>query len=105
MTKLKLADASKEEIKIFKNIVSGVNFFTPNIHSYLSTDKYIIELSSSSLNDHEKLYGITVVEKLPEGTYMRRYDISTAKHSFEEVVEYLNSLKDETVCQDSKGNS
>lgn len=31
--------------------------------------------------------------------------ISTAKHSFEEVVEYLNNLKDETVCQDSKGNS
>lgn len=53
----------------------------------------------------KKLYGITIVEKLPEGIYMKRDDISTAKHSFEEVVEYLNSLKDETVCQDSKGNS
>lgn len=27
MTKLKLADASKEEIKIFKDIVPGINFF------------------------------------------------------------------------------
>lgn len=105
MTKLKLADASKEEIKTFKDVVPGVNFFTHNIHSYLSTDKYIIELSSSSFSDYEKLYGITVVEKLPEGIYMRRDDISTVKYSFEEVVEYLNSLKDETVCQDSKGNS
>lgn len=105
MTKLKLADASKEEIRIFKDVVPGVNFFTPNIHSYLSTDKYIIELSSSSFSDYEKLYGITVVEKLPEGIYMKRDDISTVKYSFEEVVEYLNNLKDETVCQDSKGNS
>lgn len=105
MTKLKLADASKEEIKTFRDVVPGINFFTRNIHSYLSTDKYIIELSSSSLSGYENLYGITVVEKLPEGIYMRRDDISTAKHSFEEVVEYLNNLKDETVCQDSKGNS
>ena len=32
MTKLKLADASKEEIRIFKDVVPGVNFFTHNIY-------------------------------------------------------------------------
>lgn len=105
MTEIKLDKATNEEIEIFKRIVPGTNFFTRNKLEYFSTNRYIIELSKSTLDEFGNLYGITIIEKLSNNEYIRRDDISTAKHSFEEVIEYLNNLKDETVCQDSKGNS
>lgn len=105
MIEIKLDRATNEEIEIFKRIVPGTNFFTRNKLVYFSTNRYIIELSKSTLDEFGNLYGITVIEKLSNNKYIRRNDISVAKHGYEEFVEYLNNLKDETVCQDSKGNS
>lgn len=81
--------------EIFRNVVKGVNFITPEIIDYYKKGKYIIELSTNRNNSLiGKIYGITVIKQIGN-TYIKDDNKSVARFNMEDVEKYLKELENE----------
>ena len=89
---MKVKEATKEEIRLFKKILPYINALSNGNRSFYANDNYIFEL------DHIKdsyagieFYGITIVDKTS-----RKHIESNTRNSFKEAIEYIENY--ETVC-------
>lgn len=74
--------------EIFKNIVKGENFMTPNVLGYYKIKNGSTELSQGEGFTGNTIYGVTVVRDNEHN-----HDLSQVFYSELEAREYINSLK------------
>lgn len=81
--------------KIFKEIITGVNFITPIILDYKQCGNHIIEISKNRENpDIDVMYGVTVITK-KDNKYVKNNNLCKAFYNYKEVEQYLKKLKNE----------
>ena len=89
---MKVKEATKEEIRLFKEILPYINAFSNGNRSFYANDNYIFELDHISNGfTGTNFYGITVVDK-----NSRKHIETNNKDTFKEAIEYIENY--ETVC-------
>lgn len=74
--------------EIFKNIVKGKNFMTPNVIGYYKIKNGAAELSKGEGFTGSMMYGVTVVKDNEHN-----HELSQAFSSEWKAKEYINNLK------------
>lgn len=75
--------------KIFRSIVHGQNFMTPDVIGHYKASHYICELSTGIGFSGGHLYGVTIADTK---TKKHRHDLSKCFYSEDEAKDYINSL-------------
>lgn len=75
----------------------STNVITPNVVIRQMFGKFAVEISAGTWMDGQKIYGVTVIEQKGHdpADSVRRHDLSTAKWSYEDAMEYAKSLRRE----------
>lgn len=74
----------------FRTVVKGKNFMTPTISGYWAVADYVIELSRGTDFDGNKIYGVTVVNRVTKGT---ENELSKMVSSLAEAKAYMKYLE------------
>lgn len=95
----------KTNEEIFKSIIKGTNIFTPIVDSYHKVGNYIIEISCAEKDNisgkfnievngftFRNKWGVTVIQNV-NGKWERATNLNKLCDSYEEVKEYIKSLK------------
>lgn len=70
----------------------GMNLMTPKFISLDMVGSLVYEVSGGRGIYDEPIYGVTVVEQLPDGTVIRRYDLSGLFYSPTEVRKHISNV-------------
>ncbi len=73
----------------FKKVIKGTNMMTPNVLAYYYENDYAVELSEGTDFDHNRIYGVTVVNT---ETNQAANELSQMFHSKSDALHYISSL-------------
>lgn len=87
---MNLQEASKEDIKIFRKVISNRNILSNGRITFYTKDNYIFEVDNIKDNYAEiNFYGITIVNK-ETFKYIESKPVST----FNEVIDYITNYEE-----------
>lgn len=85
--------SSKTPSEIFRSVVKGVNFFTPERIEFGFVKNGVYELSTGDKFVNEIPYGVTIVAKNEYGSYFHDTARSKCCFSLDEAKKYIDSMR------------
>ena len=75
--------------KLFKQVIKGDNFITPNLVGYFNNDTYVAELSQGTDFNNKTVYGVTVINHV---LMERAIDMDQFFDNYTDAITYLKEI-------------